>query len=80
MYLPILTLECNFVSTATPEDVIHANQMKENLSRVKQYCENNMICRRVQLLEYFGEVFDPINCRKNKITMCEVCRAQEKKV
>ncbi|XP_046859996.1 Bloom syndrome protein-like isoform X3 [Xenia sp. Carnegie-2017] len=49
---------------------VHMN----NLYRVVQYCENITECRRLQLLEYFGETgFDPRECRDNHVTMCDNC-------
>lgn len=44
----------------------------DNLYRMVQYCENEADCRRVQLLEYFGENFDPALC-KNGSTPCDNC-------
>jgi superfamily II DNA helicase RecQ len=48
----------------------------ENLERqedavrsVVQYCQNISECRRVQLLQYFGESFDPKECRRR----CDNC-------
>ncbi|KAK6204252.1 uncharacterized protein RJT21DRAFT_81281 [Scheffersomyces amazonensis] len=47
---------------------------KENhlakLRQVVQYCENTTDCRRKQVLHYFNESFDPINCKRN----CDNCR------
>ena len=39
----------------------------------EHYCNNRAECRRVQLLRYFGEVFDPQNCAKNIRTVCDNC-------
>ena len=44
----------------------------ENLYRMVQYCENETDCRRVQLLEYFAENFDPAQCRGGS-TPCDNC-------
>ena len=35
----------------------------ENLYQMVQYCENEVDCQRVQLLEYFAEKFDARHCR-----------------
>lgn len=47
---------------------------KENhlakLRQVVQYCENTTDCRRKQVLQYFNETFDPVNCKKQ----CDNCR------
>lgn len=47
---------------------------KENhlakLRQVVQYCENTTDCRRKQVLHYFNETFDPINCKKQ----CDNCK------
>jgi bloom syndrome protein len=36
-----------------------------------RYCEDDFRCRRTMQLEFFGESFDPQNCRKT----CDNCRA-----
>ncbi|KAF9792319.1 P-loop containing nucleoside triphosphate hydrolase protein [Thelephora terrestris] len=41
----------------------------EQLQEVKDFCENEMECRRQQILRNFGEQFDPQHCRKR----CDVC-------
>ena len=46
-----------------------------NLYRMVQYCENEADCRRVQLLEYFAETFDPSFC-KNGSTPCDNCQSR----
>lgn len=48
----------------------------DNLKRVVQYCWNDSDCRRVQLLQYFGERFDPSECRGH----CDVCAKGERYV
>ncbi|KAL6449825.1 SGS1 ATP-dependent helicase SGS1 [Candida maltosa Xu316] len=40
------------------------------LRQVVQYCENKTDCRRQQVLQYFNETFDPVNCNKQ----CDNCR------
>lgn len=46
----------------------------ENLYRMSQYCDNNTDCRRTQILEYFGEIFDRKNCIESKMnTACDNC-------
>lgn len=47
----------------------------DNLYRMVQYCENEADCRRVQLLEYFAETFDPSLCQ-NGSTPCDNCQSQ----
>lgn len=50
------------------------NVHMSNLYRVVQYCENQTECRRVQLLEYFGETgFRSAECRENQSTVCDNC-------
>jgi bloom syndrome protein len=46
----------------------------DNLYRMVQYCENMADCRRVQLLEYFAESFDPSQC-KNGSAPCDNCQS-----
>ena len=45
----------------------------ENLYRMVHYCENVTDCRRSQLLEYFGEVFDRKQCHSNPAALCDNC-------
>jgi bloom syndrome protein len=41
---------------------------------MSQYCDNNTDCRRAQILEYFGEIFDRKNCIESKMgTACDNC-------
>lgn len=44
-------------------------RQRENLRLVIQYCINSYDCRRLQLLAYFGENFNPVLCKKS----CDVC-------
>ena len=37
--------------------------------------DNHTDCRRTQILEYFGEIFDRKNCIENKQTLCDNCIA-----
>ncbi len=39
------------------------------VNRMAAYCENSHSCRRVQLLQYFGEKFDSENCNRS----CDNC-------
>ena len=53
---------------------VDRSQLKRNLdslNRMVQFCENQVECRRVLLLEYFGEQFDRAKCRQT----CDNCRA-----
>ncbi|CAF3492052.1 unnamed protein product [Rotaria sp. Silwood1] len=45
-----------------------------NINRVYDYCINNVICRRTQLLEYFGELFPSSECKRIMSTECDNCR------
>ena len=36
-----------------------------------------LYCRRVQQLQYFGEVFDPAQCGTMRGTECDNCKARE---
>ena len=48
----------------------------EQLQEVREFCDNEMECRRQQILRHFGEQFDPQHCRKR----CDVCLRDEKMV
>ena len=47
----------------------------DNLYRMSQYCDNYTDCRRSQILEYFGEIFDRNKCIRSKMnTLCDNCQ------
>ncbi|KAI9300225.1 P-loop containing nucleoside triphosphate hydrolase protein, partial [Cunninghamella echinulata] len=50
---------------------------RNNLRVMVQYCDNEMDCRRKQILGYFGEVFDTRLCQGS--TMCDNCRKNQGK-
>ena len=45
----------------------------EQLQEVREFCDNEMECRRQQILRHFGEEFDSQHCRKR----CDVCLKDE---
>jgi len=50
------------------------DQVRSNMKKLYQmvsYCENNVDCRRVQLLHHFDEHFDPADCGGR----CDNCRS-----
>ena len=46
----------------------------ENLNQMVRYCENISDCRRMQQLQYFGEVFDTSKCGEMRQTLCDNCK------
>jgi len=47
---------------------------RDEVTKMYNFCENASICRRVQILEYFGQKdFDPRQCNK----MCDNCQSTE---
>ena len=44
--------------------------MEEDFWNVARYCTNDVRCRRQQVLDFFGEKFDPVLCRE----LCNNCR------
>lgn len=46
---------------------------REQLQEVREFCDNQMECRRQQILRQFGEQFNPQHCRKR----CDVCLRDE---
>nr|QNH68120.1 Bloom Syndrome protein 2 [Brachionus koreanus] len=52
----------------------------DNVRRVAQYCDNQTDCRRAQILEYFGEIFNREKCIRSKMnTICDNCKLLETK-
>ncbi len=46
----------------------------DNVYRMSQYCDNRVDCRRAQILQYFGELFDRAKCINSKLgTICDNC-------
>ena len=42
---------------------------------MSQYCDNRTDCRRAQILEYFGEIFDRNKCINSEMnTACDNCQ------
>ncbi|XP_059894408.1 recQ-like DNA helicase BLM isoform X4 [Gadus macrocephalus] len=60
-----------------------SNSMKrelDNLNRVVQYCGNEKVCRRAQLLSYFSEVKTEANlCEESAEAICDNCESANKK-
>jgi bloom syndrome protein len=44
-----------------------------NFAQMVYYAINYTECRRLQLLRYFGEDFNPSECESNPYTACDVC-------
>ncbi|KAI1790726.1 ATP-dependent RNA helicase [Ganoderma leucocontextum] len=44
--------------------------IEEDFWNVVRYCSNDVHCRRFQVLDFFGEKFDPAECRE----LCNNCR------
>ena len=49
---------------------------QNNIHNICYFCSNATECRRVQLLRYFGEIFDAENCLSNRVTACDSCLNQ----
>jgi bloom syndrome protein len=47
---------------------------KDRLREVLRFCMNKTDCRRVQVLSFLGEQFDPVDCRLT----CDVCASRQK--
>ena len=46
----------------------------DNIYRMSQYCDNRIDCRRAQILQYFGELFDRSKCINSSLgTVCDSC-------
>lgn len=55
----------------TPWDVIE--RQEQDARNVVAYCENDSDCRRVQLLQFFGEKFDKRVCNRR----CDNCKNED---
>ena len=55
-------------------DRLQKQQQRDNLRDVIQYCENKVDCRRVLVLQYFGEKFDKTECNRT----CDNCERTTK--
>lgn len=66
--------DARFLQSMIQRDEELDREGKENhlakLRQVVQYCENTTDCRRKQVLHYFNELFDPLNCQKQ----CDNCK------
>lgn len=51
-------------------------RQKDNINEVMRFCMNKTDCRRAQVLAFFNEIFDPVNCNAN----CDVCLTRDKNV
>ncbi|KIH90354.1 DNA/RNA helicase [Sporothrix brasiliensis 5110] len=49
-------------------------RQREMLNRMVDFCENQRDCRRTEILRYFGESFDPAECKKT----CDNCKSDSK--
>lgn len=60
---------------ASEKDITPENRelIAGEFEKVTQYCQNGLECRRLQVLRFFDEDFDPAHCRK----MCDNCRNPE---
>lgn len=60
----------------TPPTRSHGEKQRqlEMLDQMQFFCINTGVCRRVQILKYFGEDFDEAQCNK----MCDHCRLGKK--
>ncbi|OHF01377.1 RecQ family ATP-dependent DNA helicase [Colletotrichum orchidophilum] len=50
---------------------VQKERQRMMLNRVTAFCDNREDCRRVEILRYFGEQFNPDECEKT----CDNCRA-----
>ncbi|KAF7256149.1 hypothetical protein EG68_06167 [Paragonimus skrjabini miyazakii] len=64
-----------------PGSTSYANvQLHEDaLFRMVSYCENQIDCRRRQILSHFGEAFDPARCGLVVGCMCDNCQQADRR-
>jgi len=65
--VPILRRLINNDPEKLPEEKARQRDLLNNMI---MYCESKYACRRVQILRYFGEQFDPADCNN----LCDNCR------
>jgi bloom syndrome protein len=53
-------------------DPAQRRRQTEMLKTVTRFCQNNADCRRKQVLQYFGEAFDPKDCGG----ACDICSSE----
>jgi len=74
-------LDWNAGDCAKRMSLIHSGDLEdkekqhqlEQLQEVREFCDNEMECRRRQILRHFGEQFDSQHCQKR----CDVCLKDE---
>ena len=52
----------------------------DNLWQMVRYCENISDCRRMQQLQYFGEVFDTTKCGEMRLAKCDNCKVKRQTI
>ncbi|KAJ6611796.1 P-loop containing nucleoside triphosphate hydrolase protein [Mycena sp. CBHHK59/15] len=63
-YRDLQTILKMIKDTKDPNVTKDSKERQEQAVRaVVRYCENDSVCRRIQLLQHFGEKFDPKGCR-----------------
>lgn len=55
------------------ENQVMTHHNIQELYRVVAYCQNETDCRRVQILQYFSEDFDPKQCGYPSHILCDNC-------
>ncbi len=50
------------------------DRQKASLEEVLRFCSNKTDCRRVQVLAFFNEVYDPVHCNQG----CDICLDRDK--
>ena len=58
----------------TDSNASQKQRAKDSLDEVLAFCENKSDCRRTQVLAFFGETFDRVNCHNG----CDTCLAHDK--
>ena len=48
-------------------------RQKASMHEVLRFCNNKTDCRRVQVLSFFNEMFDPTNCHQG----CDICLTRD---
>lgn len=63
----------NMINRDTSLNPQQKDRQRDNMREVLRFCNNKTDCRRSQVLAFFNETFDPVNCHQG----CDVCLGRD---